>query len=130
MKTFVLLTACAMAIATAPMASLQAEAKTPAQGSAKTGPDAMFQGQDLFDLAYATDPQISPDGSQIAYVRRTNDIMTDRAVSSIWLIDVASGDETPLVTGAGTHVSPRWSPDGERLAYISTQSGGGPDPRG
>ena len=88
-------------------------------------PSPYFTGDDLFGLTVGADPQISPDGSQIAYVRRTNDIMTDRAVSSIWLIDVASGTETPLVTGAGTHVSPRWSPDGGRLAYISTQSGGG-----
>ena len=84
-----------------------------------------FTGADLFGLSVAADPQISPDGSKIAYVRRTNDIMTDKAVSSIWLIDVASGAETPLVTGEGGHGSPRWSPDGTRLAYISTQSGGG-----
>ncbi|MEM6857084.1 MAG: S9 family peptidase [Pseudomonadota bacterium] len=84
-----------------------------------------FTGADIFGLSVAADPQISPDGSQIAYVRRTNDIMTDRAVSSIWLIDVASGTETPLVTGEGAHYSPRWSPDGKRLAYISTESGGG-----
>jgi dipeptidyl aminopeptidase/acylaminoacyl peptidase len=88
-------------------------------------PDTHFSGADLFGLSVAADPQISPDGSQIAYVRRTNDIMTDAAVSSIWLIDVASGSETPLVTGAGVHVAPRWSPSGDRLAYISTQSGGG-----
>lgn len=86
-----------------------------------------FTGADLFGLSVGSDPQISTDGSKIAYVRRTNDIMTDRAISSIWLIDVASGDETPVVTGEGTHVSPRWSPDGKRLAYISTQSGGGPE---
>ncbi|MEM7689179.1 MAG: S9 family peptidase [Pseudomonadota bacterium] len=86
-----------------------------------------FTGADLFGLSVATDPQISPDGSKIAYVRRTNDIMTDTAVTSIWLIDVASGEETPLVTGEGAHGSPRWSPDGTRLAYVSTQSGGGPE---
>ncbi|MEO1647463.1 MAG: S9 family peptidase [Pseudomonadota bacterium] len=91
------------------------------------GDHTKFTGADLFGLSVAADPQISPDGSQIAYVRRTNDIMTDRAVSSIWLIDVASGAQTPLVTGEGAHVSPRWSPDGTRLAYVSTQSGGGPE---
>ena len=88
-------------------------------------PNPHFTGADLFGLTVGTDPQISPDGTQVAYVRRTNDIMTDSAVSSIWLIDVASGAETPLVSGAGVHVSPRWSPDGSRLAYVSTESGGG-----
>ena len=69
-------------------------------GKAAESDHTKFTGADLFGLSVAADPQISPDGSQIAYVRRTNDIMTDRAVSSIWLIDVASGAETPLVTGA------------------------------
>ena len=96
-------------------------------GKKEAGPEKHFTGADIFGLSVATDPQISPDGAKIAYVRRTNDIMTDKAVSSIWLIDVATGEETPLVTGAGTHVSPRWSPDGDRLAYISTESGGGPE---
>jgi dipeptidyl aminopeptidase/acylaminoacyl peptidase len=90
-------------------------------------PETRFTGADLFGLTVAADPQISPDGSRIAYVRRTNDVMTDQAVSSIWLVDTRSGRQTPLVTGEGSHVSPRWSPDGERLAYVSTESGGGPE---
>ena len=89
-------------------------------------PSPYITGDDLFGLTVGADPQISPDGRRIAYVRRTNDIMTDSAVSSIWMIDVESGQQMPLVTGAGTHVSPRWSPDGARLAYVSTESGGGP----
>lgn len=94
---------------------------------AQDAPDPAFTGQDFFGLSVAADPQISPDGKRVAYVRRTNDIMTDAAVSSIWMVDVASGAETPLVTGEGSHSSPRWSPDGSRLAYVSTQSGGGPE---
>lgn len=90
-------------------------------------PDTRFTGADLFGLSVAADPQISPDGRSIAYVRHTNDIMTDAPDSSIWLIDVASGTQTPLVSGAGSHGSPRWSPDGTRIAYVSTQSGGGPE---
>lgn len=83
------------------------------------GPDPRFTGRDLFDLSAASDPQISPDGRVIAYVRRSNDIMTDKARSSIWLIDVASGAQRPLIAGAnGDSFSPRWSPDGKRLAYV------------
>ncbi|MGA9333851.1 MAG: S9 family peptidase [Rudaea sp.] len=83
------------------------------------GPSRLLTGADLFNLEVAADPQISPDGKTIAYVRRSNDIMTDRTRSSIWLIDVANGTQTPLVAGPGAHGQPRWSPDGTRLAYIS-----------
>lgn len=86
---------------------------------------ARFQPQDLFGLEVASDPQISPDGSRIVYVRQTADIMTDRMRPAIWLIDVRTGQQTPLVAGAGSHSQPRWSPDGTRVAYISTAEGGG-----
>ncbi|QIQ87504.1 S9 family peptidase [Erythrobacter sp.] len=122
MITRFFLTAVCLALAGTPLA-----AQDTAKDDAPAGPETKFTGADLFGLSVAADPQISPDGRKIAYVRRTNDIMTDRAVSSIWLIDVATGAQTPLVTGAGSHVSPRWSPDGTRLAYVSTMSGGGPE---
>src|SRR5258705_4885936 len=82
-----------------------------------------FEGRDLFSLEQATDPQISPDGRAIAYVRVSYDIMDDSAKTAIWLIDVASGTQTPLVSGAGNHSTPRWSPDGKRLAYVATGDG-------
>ena len=87
------------------------------------GPNSTFTGADLFGLSVATDPQISPDGRSIAYVRQSADIMTDRARSTIWLVDVATGKQQPLVAGTGSHFSPRWSPDGTRLAYFSTAEG-------
>ena len=100
-----------------------APASASAMGSARTAPERRLTGADLFDLSIASDPQISPNGQRIAYVRRANDIMTDRAVSSIWLIDTATGEETPLGANDGATFAPRWSPDGKRLAYVSTAGG-------
>ena len=89
-------------------------------------PNKIFQGRDLFDLQYATDPQIRPDGRTVAYARHSFDIMTDRGRSSIWLVDTRSGAQTPVVAGAGSHSSPRWSPKGDRLAYVSSAEEGRP----
>ncbi|MET1111126.1 MAG: S9 family peptidase [Allosphingosinicella sp.] len=92
--------------------------------AAQEGPARILQARDLFSLEAASDPQISPDGSKIAYVRRSGDIMTDRMRPTIWLIDTRSGEQVPLAAGPGAHSQPRWSPDGKRLAYISTGEGG------
>ena len=110
-----------VALAALAVGCSQAALAAPAEG-----PDATFSGKDLFGLTVASDPQISPDGRQVAYVRLTSDIMTDRAMPTIWLIDVASGEQRPLVAGPGAHSQPRWSPDGKRLAYVSTADGGAP----
>jgi dipeptidyl aminopeptidase/acylaminoacyl peptidase len=99
---------------------------TPAHAKPADAPNPAFTGRDLFDLSAASDPQISPDGRFVAYVRRSADIMTDKARSSIWLINVATGEQRPLAAATGDHFSPRWSPDGRRLAYASTAEGGGP----
>ena len=97
---------------------------TPALAAPAAGPNRYFTGSDLFNLEIATDPQISPDGRMIAYVRKSNEIMTDKARSTIWLVDVASGRQQPLLAGSGSYFSPLWSPDGTRLAYVAADSGG------
>jgi dipeptidyl aminopeptidase/acylaminoacyl peptidase len=98
----------------------------PAIATPLESPSKTFEGRDLFGLQVARDPQITPDGRSIAYVRVSFDVMTDRGRQSIWLADTDSGAQTPLVTGAGLHSSPRWSPNADRIAYVSTADGGRP----
>ena len=109
-----LLTACAV-LAVTPVAAQVAEA-----------PTRLFTPRDLFGLEYATDPQFRPDGGAIAYVRVANDIMSDRGKRSIWLVDPKSGAQTPLVSDERSNSRPRWSPDGQRLAYVVSGPDGGP----
>jgi dipeptidyl aminopeptidase/acylaminoacyl peptidase len=78
---------------------------------------------DVFNLETANDPQISPDGSRVVYVRRFADIMTDKRYSNLWVIDVDGGNHRPLTTGNHNDASPRWSPDGSRLIYTSDREG-------
>ena len=91
---------------------------------AAEGPERTFGGRDLFGLQAASDPQLRPDGGAIAYVRISNDIMTDRARRGIWLVDVATGEQSPLAASDNTNIAPRWSPDGRRLAYVSANKDG------
>ena len=86
-----------------------------------------FKNTDVFELEIAGDPQISPDGSEVAYTRLSNDIMTDRTRSNIWIVGTNGRGHRPLLSGTDSYSSPRWSPGGDRLAYVSSAEGRGPE---
>jgi acylaminoacyl-peptidase len=87
-----------------------------------------FTAERVFDIEYATDPQISPDGKTIVYVRHSMDRQTDTDRGDLWVLDVASGAHRPLLIGGAPKGAPRWSPDGTRLLY-STATDDRPDLR-
>ena len=79
---------------------------------------------DLLDFVWAADPQISPDGSAIAFVRVVADRRGDAYASSIWIAPVGGGAPRPMTTGT-RDTTPRWSADGERLAFLRPADTGG-----
>jgi acylaminoacyl-peptidase len=82
-----------------------------------------FEPLDVYDLEFASDPQFSPDGSQIVYARSFMDIMTDKRLSNLWIVDRTGHNHRGLTTGNHRHNSPRWSPDGKKIAYMTNESG-------
>jgi len=82
-----------------------------------------FTAERVFDLEYADDPQISPDGSTIVYARKSMDKFADQVVSDLWSIDTRKGTHRPLVSGQGSSSSVRWSPSGDRLIYMASNNG-------
>jgi acylaminoacyl-peptidase len=79
-----------------------------------------FSSIDVFELEFAGDPQISPDGTKVVYVRNSNDVMSDQAVANLWIVSADGKSHRPLLSGSKSYSSPRWSPSGDRLAYISS----------
>ena len=82
-----------------------------------------FEPIDVFALEYVSDPQISPNGQQVIYKRNFKDIMTDKNLSNLWIINIDGTNHHPLTTGNHSDYSPRWSPDGKQLLYASDKDG-------
>ena len=83
-----------------------------------------FSNLDVFNLQHARDPQISPTSSKIIYVRTKMDIMKDGKTSSIWIVDIDGKNHQKLTSNINNESSPRWSPDGKRITFVSSSDDG------
>src|SRR6059058_1029747 len=85
--------------------------------------------KDLFDFAWIGDPQISPDGSRIAFVRVTVNEKKEGYNTSIWSVPLAGGEAPHQLTKGDHDSAPRWSPDGKFLLFLrTTEKDGKPEP--
>lgn len=84
---------------------------------------ASFQLDDLQKLVRLSDPQLSPDGRQVAVVVSTPVWKTDKQDTAVNLVNVASGSQRALTRDREDVSSPRWSPDGSRLAFLAKDPG-------
>ncbi len=79
-----------------------------------------MQPEDGLALRSAADAQPSPDGRRIAYVVTELDRATDMARSCIWLTPSSGGTPSRLTNASESSSEPRWSPDGQTLAFVAS----------
>jgi len=82
-----------------------------------------FAPLDVFALQWADNPVLAPDGNRLVYERRFFDPQKDVRRSNLWLLDSGSGAAQPLTTGSVSDGQAAWSPDGQRVAYVSSDQG-------
>lgn len=79
--------------------------------------------EDLYTLKWVSGPRVSPDGKWIAYTVTIPDLEENQSNSDIWLMPVKGGNPGRLTASPKADHSPRWSPDGSSIAFISTRDG-------
>jgi len=77
----------------------------------------------IFDWRNPSAPEISPDGKWVVYTVETADKMNDTFHRNLWVVGADGKGTRPVSSGAHRDGDAQWSPDGARLAYVSTKSG-------
>src|SRR5262245_58609168 len=91
---------------------------TSGEGASEGSARAMMPA-DILRVRWISDPQISPDGRQVAFVVTVLSEEKDEYRSQIWMVDTAGGAPRRFTGGPKRDTEPRWSPDGRRLAFVS-----------
>ncbi|WP_423409633.1 S9 family peptidase [Heyndrickxia sp. MSNUG] len=88
------------------------------------GEKRFLKAEDLYELKSVTDPQLSPDGRKCVFVQTEMVEKKNDYVSNLYIIDIEKGGEAKQWTyGEYRNHSPRWSPDGSQIAFVSNRAG-------
>src|SRR3989440_13041358 len=73
--------------------------------------------KDLFNFVWIADPQVSPDGSRVAFMRVTVNAKKDGYDTAVWTVSTANSESRQMTAGPRDS-TPRWSPDGQYLCFV------------
>ncbi len=82
-----------------------------------------FTIDDLLKVRRVSDPQLSPKGDQVAFTITDVDKTANKSTTQIYVVPLGGGEMRQLTNDEHSSSSPRWSPDGEKLAFISARDG-------
>jgi len=81
-----------------------------------------FSIHDMLAMDRLSDPQVSPDGSQIVFTLRTTDLEADKGRTDLWLVGVDGADLRRLTSHEAGDYNPRWAPDGKSIYFLSSRN--------
>jgi len=82
-----------------------------------------FTIDDLLKVRRVGDPQVSPKGDQVAFTITDVDKNANKSLTQIYLVPLSGGEPRQLTNDEHSSMTPRWSPDGEKLAFVSARDG-------
>ncbi len=89
----------------------------------------LITGEDLYELEIISDVRISPSGDHVIFTQQRVDPQNEKKFSNLWIVSTNGGQPSQFTFGDQKDCQPRWSPDGDTIAFLSDRADKGTPPQ-